>query len=718
MELARAKEEQKRERLSKPNHEPIIPVEAATPRPRKKKRKRPLKPPGESRDTPYYSSSDEENPRNTSFDVGLATYKKLLAALESGKGNPKGGLLSAAGRGDTSGGDQDLAAAVRARRMQREGRDGYDSKDESESGSSDARGEHEVEDAESSPEEESEGELDTEAEIGKGNQEEQEMVGSENLAGGDGVPIFNGHVHGKRTEQNGEQGGGDDRAEADLNAAAESGDLGVDENKAYSGAAINGGIVGRDEFNRHFVSTLVFTPEEAAQMLGSSGRPTLKPLANTSVLRKWEAAGLSVSASKSADLPPVLAPDADLSQQLGVLPSLANEWESNNEGISSPSRKVQCVIMPPIMGYRDMLYCGWRDEDAGAIRRSYALHALNHALTSQRRVLRHTVKLRKAAEELRMAEEATREEKGDAAANSGRLPGKLENGSGVISRGLSNSQDASGGEVTAPAAAAMAAAATQSEGKMITDPDSDEWQRDQGFTRPKVLILLPFRALAHEVVEIMIGLLGPKTVVINKERFDDEYGPDKDGDDLGLDEDPSGEKAERAKTVLERKPSDWKALLGEGRNVDDMFTIGMSISPGGGKGKPGAGKGVGIRLYCDFYNSDIIIASPVALHRASVPSGGEESNDDVDADFLSSVEVCILDRADVFLMQNWTYIPEIAEVLNARPSGDRAARVDFSRVRYSFLHDQGRLFRQTLIFSAFQVLVGHIVMLLLSRSFP
>ena len=62
-----------------------------------------------------------------------------------------------------------------------------------------------------------------------------------------------------------------------------------------------------------------------------------------------------------------------------------------------------------------------------------------------------------------------------------------------------------------------------------------------------------------------------------------------------------------------------------------------------------------------------------------------------------------MDRADVFLMQNWAYVPDLAAVLNSRPTGERAARVDFSRVRPLFLHEQGRLFRQTLVFSAYQV---------------
>jgi hypothetical protein len=78
-----------------------------------------------------------------------------------------------------------------------------------------------------------------------------------------------------------------------------------------------------------------------------------------------------------------------------------------------------------------------------------------------------------------------------------------------------------------------------------------------------------------------------------------------------------------------------------------------------------------VRLYADFYDSDIIVASPLALRRliggggaagataagdeaeggqaaAAAPSVGRRSGD---ADFLSSIEVVIIDAADVLLMQ-------------------------------------------------------------------
>eukprot|EP00903_Cladosiphon_okamuranus_P017494 g16114.t1 len=762
MELRRAKEREHRERLSRPNQEPIE-TAAAVAKPKRRKRKKrprgdrdkdkPRRPDG--REILYYTSSDddiairgssggrgrgeeqeEEEEAGGGFDAGLASYKKLLSALESSSSRGSGG----------SGEDKDLAAAMVARRMQREGRDG----DDSDSGSGgDAEGEIEADEGSDS---DSDGDEDSDGIDGGDGVQQAEGVPCD----GEGEDCDEEHQHQqegngsmKNKALNGTTARGkdlDDVADADSGLSADedevTGGSGRQRGKMTDGRSI-------DDFWRHFVSTPVFPPEKAAELLSPrGGRPSFKPLPSSSSARgKWESVGLSASVSRTSAkdgdddiLPAPMPKGASVSTDLGVLPSLAEGWDASNadaaaaRGGTTSVSKLQSLLLPALTGYRDMLYCGWRDEDAEEIRRSYTLHALNHALTSQRRVVRHTARLRKAAEEARVAEALARSEKkaagagtassDDADKTEAAVAAATSNGGAAVVRKQQPRRRNAGANGAATPSSSPAAPAQDPAGPgagkekekdkpTAVELDSDEWQRDQGFTRPKVLILLPFRGVAHEVVETMIGLLGPKTVVVNKARFDEEYGPDNDpegGDIEGAEPDGTkrGEvRAERARAVLERKPADWKALLGEGRNVDDMFTLGIALSPGGGKGKPGEGKGVGMRLYCDFYNSDIIIASPVALHRAAVPGegdggDGEGGSSGVDSDFLSSVEVCILDRADVFLMQNWAYVPDIAEALNSRPTGERAARADFSRVRPLFLHEQARLFRQTLVFSAFQ----------------
>lgn len=623
------------------------------------------------REVAYASSSDDENPvswdnelqSRGGFDVGLAGYKKLLSTLTG-----SGALMPSLNE------DKDLAEAVMTRRIQTQGKDDAFGSESSVTDDEDIVDE-EVEDG-SKLERDRNGDGKLRDENGEQNFEDTQGAGGQVRP----IPGVDDAKEGRTTaEDSGDEV--DEVMAANGEANLDSDD--EDDDEATLPASSGEDRRSQDELCRHFISTPVFSPEQAEGMLSDSARPSFKALATGR--RQWESVGLAISTSEKArEVPGPLPSGAGLSQALRVLPSLADRWEQFNRG---PPSKLQSLLLPPMVGYRDMVCCSWRDEEADDIRKSYVLHALNHALTSRRRVLRHTARLRKKAEEARLA----------AALGS--------SGSGVSVNGA----PAADGDSQTNVEKRKAGGTLETESSLPLGTAHDEptaaedWQRDQGFTRPKVLILAPFRATAYELMELMLELLGPKTVVANRDRFDEEYGPEDE--EVGEGE-GDNERARRDKAVSERKSADWKALFGQGRNMDDMFTLGVSISPGGGKGKPGEGKGVGVRLYCDFYNSDIIIASPVALHRVAVPTaedGDGQDPESLDSDFLSSVEVMILDRADVFLMQNWAYVPEIAEVVNARPTGETAGRVDFSRVRSLFLHDQGRLFRQTLIFSAYQV---------------
>lgn len=155
--------------------------------------------------------------------------------------------------------------------------------------------------------------------------------------------------------------------------------------------------------------------------------------------------------------------------------------------------------------------------------------------------------------------------------------------------------------------------------------DASEY-RDQGFTRPKILILMPFRHNAFQVVQIMADLLAAKDdmQVMNRKRFHDEFGWNSNDPVQNSD-----------------RPEDFREIFTG--NTDDCFRIGIGIAK------------KTLKLFTDFYSADILIASPLGLRMII----GSEEEKQHEYDFLSSVEILIMDQADVFMMQNWEHVTVI-----------------------------------------------------------
>ncbi|CAH9119873.1 unnamed protein product [Cuscuta epithymum] len=204
---------------------------------------------------------------------------------------------------------------------------------------------------------------------------------------------------------------------------------------------------------------------------------------------------------------------------------------------------------------------------------------------------------------------------------------------------------------------------------MQVDVLNSEAFLDHGFTRPKVLILLPLASIALRVVRRLIELTPSKykANIEERDRFFREFESEATTDEY-----------ENMKTP---KPSDYKALFG-GKN-NDHFMLGIKFNRRS------------IRLYSDFYSSDMIIASPLGL---VTKIGEAEAVKEKDVDYLSSIEVLIIDHADVMLMQNWFHVVEVLEKLNNIPSKQRGT--DIMRIRQWYLDGQAPLYRQTMILSS------------------
>ncbi|KAH9470156.1 hypothetical protein Pst134EA_007421 [Puccinia striiformis f. sp. tritici] len=149
--------------------------------------------------------------------------------------------------------------------------------------------------------------------------------------------------------------------------------------------------------------------------------------------------------------------------------------------------------------------------------------------------------------------------------------------------------------------------------------------RDQGYTRAKVLILLPFRSTALTWLKTLIKISG-YTTIKGLERFEKEYNlPEGTIDKLASED------------AHLKYPLDHRIIF-QG-NIDDDFFLPVKFNR------------KEIRLYSDIFSADLIIGSPVGLRKFIEKEG--------DADFLSSIEISIVDQMDVIQMQNWEHVENI-----------------------------------------------------------
>uniref|UniRef100_A0A182N050 U3 small nucleolar RNA-associated protein 25 homolog n=1 Tax=Anopheles dirus TaxID=7168 RepID=A0A182N050_9DIPT len=312
--------------------------------------------------------------------------------------------------------------------------------------------------------------------------------------------------------------------------------------------------------------------------------------------------------------PPTVLPDGPIDwSALHVKERIVRNMAADGE-LDAQQRDVFAILN----GYQDLYYPQRTHDNADRLRYAYCLHALNHVLKATSKVAHHTVKLTEARAAAMAASRRGKK----------KLPAKVD----------------------APA------------GGLVE-------YRDQGFVRPKVLIVVPFRESALQCVNVLKRLFAGdnEKMVVNYKRFTDEYGG---GSSLHF-------------PRKNPKPADYERTFAG--NIDDNFRLSIAFNRSS------------MRLYARYYASDVMIASPLAL-RMAIGAKGERHRD---YDFLASIELLVLDQADVCYAQNWDHLLHVLDHLHQQPSSTEYT--EFSRVREWCLNGWSKFYRQTVLLAAFEL---------------
>lgn len=213
----------------------------------------------------------------------------------------------------------------------------------------------------------------------------------------------------------------------------------------------------------------------------------------------------------------------------------------------------------------------------------------------------------------------------------------------------------------------------------------DDLCRDQGFTRPRTLVVLPTRHHAYIVCNIIKRLLkgmhssshgNSGYQIENQKKFIEDFSP-QEGD-----------------RIEQQLKEDSFIHAG---NTDDCFRLGIKITR------------KTMKLFVDFYEADIIICSPLGMkfiidgQVEHVFNGARKKKKKIskkgDSDFLSSLDLVIVDGLDHIMMQNLEHLQHLLLSCNGIPVKPHAS-TDYSRILPLYLDGKGAQQRQNVVFSS------------------
>ena len=173
-----------------------------------------------------------------------------------------------------------------------------------------------------------------------------------------------------------------------------------------------------------------------------------------------------------------------------------------------------------------------------------------------------------------------------------------------------------------------------------------------GYTKCRACIFVPFKLDCVEIVEILIEVLQevePDCPIINQDKFFETYND-------------------------------------EAEMMSEDFKLGIKLNSRG------------CSLFADFNKSDIFICTPSSL--LAMRDKKLEDQNDAGLGFLSSIELVVVDKANVLKMQNYDALNECLALMNRIPKHHEATS-DFNTIRDYYVENLSKFFRQTIVYTDF-----------------
>lgn len=210
------------------------------------------------------------------------------------------------------------------------------------------------------------------------------------------------------------------------------------------------------------------------------------------------------------------------------LPGIYKLWKSQSHPLLLNDFSKQ--LLPYLSTYSDAFIEGRDHINDRVMAECLLMHSLFHVVKARAKVVRHNDKLKKKAKDQKLRTAAV----------------ALEEDQSSIPAGNHKSRKGKGKQPDPV--------------PVVNEVEDDEAMRDQGFARPRLLILCPFRATAKVIVKSMLRIFGENTSISGLEKFETEFADPEESDDEG-----------RGTEKKTKRPDDWEALFNG--NMDDDFKV-------------------------------------------------------------------------------------------------------------------------------------------------